>query len=166
LPTVENVDVTDIVGGHLNYNKKLPDVLRLLNINSSVIQSFSHRAYQEGPEIQSFKNRITDFCLANLDEVTLAHEELERVRREEAKREKSLKNKFSSDDSQVSSSSPVYSQPATVSAAPNLPSVPERDAAHGHSSSLYGNHPVSVSNLPSVPERDSAHGHSSSLYKF
>lgn len=82
MATVENIDVTDIVGGHLNYNRRLDDVLRLLNLNSSVVTAFHHRAYDE-PNVPSFKNRIPDMCLSSLVNLTLAHEELERVHREE-----------------------------------------------------------------------------------
>jgi len=110
LATVENLDLTDVVGGHLNYNKRLDDVLRLLNLNSSVISAFSHRAY-DAPDVPSFRSRIPDLCLSSLADQTMAFEELERFRREENSKKEKKEEKFSEPLSQSGNSSILYGGP-------------------------------------------------------
>ena len=61
MPTVENFDITMIVGGHLNYSRRLKRILKFLDLQNSTAVSYVHRSCDE-----KIINRIPDDCLKEL----------------------------------------------------------------------------------------------------
>jgi len=55
LYSVENVDLTDIVGGHLNYPSRLREILSFININSAVPEAFTYRLLPVAKEAQRYQ---------------------------------------------------------------------------------------------------------------
>lgn len=82
LPTIENVDITDIVGGHLNYSTHLNEVYKALHLSSSVSVAYAHRSHGD-----TFYPRIPDTCLRSLCDKMKVREHTEKEKRKVKRRE-------------------------------------------------------------------------------
>ena len=90
---IENLDVSDIVGGHLNYNSRLKDILARLDLETSVPSSFAYRVHGGDSFDQNISAEIMGLnqsTTGKLKEQYLIMKEKKNKKKEQAKVEKAI----------------------------------------------------------------------------